>query len=150
MLEEFQKVALALSEINQTLKSQANEISELRNQVQKLIQVCTPKPICAVIEPDCGYEWMWVRVYLDSNTWSRIKSGEHVTFRGRGWIPDETEKPNPNDENFFWDHWEFNGGINKPMKVTMESPSGNGDDPEDYIAYQGPLLQEFVFEYDGD
>jgi hypothetical protein len=136
-VDDFQKISIALSEIIQTLQSQSNEILELRNQVQNLIEASTPSASCAVIEPDCGYEWMW----------ARIKSGEHVTLKGNGWIPHETQPPNPKDENFYWDYWEFNGGINKPMKLSMESPNDHFDDPEDLIAYEGPLLQEFVHEF---
>jgi len=146
-VDDFQKITTALREINRTLQSQSNEILELRNQVQNLIQANTPSSSYAVIEPDCGYEWMWARIQLDANTWARIKSGEHVTLKGKGWIPHETQTPNPKDENFYWDYWEFNGGINKPMKLSMESPNGHFDDPEDLIAYEGPLLQEFVHEF---
>ena len=149
-MNEFQKISLALNEINQSLKSQSIEIAELRNQVQKLIQVNTPTSKCAEIEPDCGYEWMWVRIQLDATTWSRIKSGEHLTVKGKGWIPDETATPDPKDESFYWDYWQFNGGINKPMKVTMESLTDHFDEPEDLIAYEGPLREEFIREFDQD
>jgi hypothetical protein len=100
-----------------------------------------------VIEPDCGYEWMWARIQLDADTWARIKSGEYVALKGKGWIPHETQTPNSKDENFYWDYWEFNGGINKPMKLSMECPNDHFDDPEDLIAYEGPLLQEFISEF---
>jgi hypothetical protein len=32
------------------------------------------------------------------------------------------------------------------MKLSMESPNDHFDDPEDLIAYEGPLLQEFIHE----
>ncbi len=143
-MDDFQKIATALLEINQTLKSQSNEILELRNQVQNLIQAKTPSSNCAVIEPDCGYEWMWARIQLDADTWSRIKSGERVTLKGKGSIPLETKTPNPNDENFYWDYWEFNGRINKPMKLSMENPDDHFDDPDDLIAYEGHIDPSFI------
>ena len=93
---------------------------------------------------------MWVRIQLDATTWSRIKSGEHLTVKGKGWIPDETATPDPKDESFYWDYWQFNGGINKPMKVTMESFTDHFDEPEDLIAYEGPLREEFIREFDQD
>jgi RES domain-containing protein len=61
-VDDFQKITTALREINRTLQSQSNEILELRNQVQNLIQANTPSSSYAVIEPDCGYEWMWARI----------------------------------------------------------------------------------------
>lgn len=98
------------------------EVGELRRQVQVLVQATTQPSKYAEIEPDCGYEWMWVRTKIDAATWSRIKSGEHVSIKGNGWIPDASKEPNPNDQDFHWDTWEFYGGINKPMKVFMDSP----------------------------
>jgi hypothetical protein len=46
------------------------------------------------------------------------------------------------------DTWEFYGGINKPMKVMMDSPVDEATDPEDRIAYEGLLLKELIMEFD--
>ena len=147
-MDDFQQIKLALQEINQTLLTQSMEISELRRQVQGLVQATTQTSKYAEIEPDCGYEWMWVHIKIDAATWSRIKSGDHVSIKGNGWIPDASKEPNPNDQDFHWDTWEFYGGINKPMKVMMDSPVDEATDPEDRIAYEGPLLKEFIMEFD--
>ena len=146
--EDSQQIKLALHAIHQTLLTQSTEISELRSQVQSLIQATSKPSTYAEIEPDCGYEWMWVRLKIDAATWSRIKSGEHISIKGKGWIPDSTKEPNPSHEDFHWDTWEFYGGINKPMKVLMDSPVDAATDPYDRIAYEGPLLKEFIMEFD--
>ena len=79
MLEGIEK---ALAQINQTLIQQSKDMSDLREQVTGLAQLNTPKPVAAVIEPDCGYEWMWLRIHLDAETWSRVKAGEHIKIKG--------------------------------------------------------------------
>jgi hypothetical protein len=73
-VDNFQQIKLALQEINQTLLTQSMEISELRRQVQGLVQATTQTSKYAEIEPDCGYEWMWVRIKIDAATWSKIKT----------------------------------------------------------------------------
>ena len=89
---------------------------------------------------------MWLVLRLDAETWSRIKAGEHLELRGRGWVPDQHAKPDPADENFYWDFWEFTGGLNKPMKITMISPHDDSLDIDDRTPYEGPLLKSFIQE----
>ena len=146
MSDLLRKIESTLDEINKQLISQSREISTLREQVN---QLTSNKTFSAFIEPECDYAWIGLHINVDASTWSRIKAGEFVSIKGIGWSLDTSDKPDPTDENFYWDHWEFNGGINKPMKVTMESPRGDDVDfvdQEDKIAYEGPLLQAFVFE----
>ena len=146
MSAELDHIKKSLTQIKATLELQTNEIKQLREQIQNLSQVSKPKSTGVVIDPDCGYEWMWLNLRLDAETWSRIKTGEHLELRGIGWIPDEHEKPDPANENFYWDYWEFNGGLNKPMRVTMVSPHDDSLDIDDRTAYEGPLLESFILE----
>lgn len=146
MKQELEGIEKALAQISQALTQQSKEISDLREQVSRLVELNTPKPVTAVIEPDCGYEWMWLRIHLDAETWSRVKAGEHIKIKGKGWVPVEDAIPDPSDELFYWDHWEFNGGIGKPLKIFMESPHEVFEDIEDTIAYDGPLLKMYVHE----
>ena len=148
MKQELEGIEKALAQINQTLIQQSKEMSDLREQVTRLVQLNTPKPVAAVIEPDCGYEWMWLSIHLDAETWSRVKAGEHIKIKGKGWVPVEDAIPDPADELFYWDHWEFNGGIGKPLKIFMESPHEVFEDIEDTTAYHGPLLKKYVHELD--
>ena len=146
MKKEFEGSEKALAQINQVLIQQSKEMSDLREQVTRLIQLNTPKPVAAVIEPDYGYEWMWLSIHLDAETWSRVKAGEHIKIKGNGWVPVEDAIPDPADELFYWDHWEFNGGIGKHMKIFMESPHEVFEDIEDTTAYDGILLKKYVRE----
>lgn len=146
MSSQLDRIEKALAQLNAALDSQSNQINELREQLQKLVSDSKPKSTGVVIDPDCGYEWMWLTLRLDAETWSRIKSGEHLELRGRGWVPDQHAKADPADENFYWDYWEFNGGVNKPMRVTMVSPHDDSLDIDDRTPYEGPLLMGFITE----
>jgi hypothetical protein len=144
--EELKNIEQALAQITTKLEQQSRAIDELREHVHLLAKASKPILKGVEIDPDCGYEWMWLTIRLDADTWARIKSGEHIELRGRGWVPDENVKPDPNDENFYWDYWEFNGGLDKPMRVTMVSPHDDTLDLDDRTAYEGPLLRKFIRE----
>jgi hypothetical protein len=146
MSKELHRIEKALDQMGVMLKRQSDDLQYLREQIQHIVQVMTPKPVPVVIDPECGYEWIGVHIRLDAQTWSRIKAGEHIKIKGKGWVPEEDFQPDPADELFHWDHWEFNGGIGKPMKITMESPHEEFMDLEDAVAYEGPLLSRYVHE----
>ena len=146
MSTELERIEKALAQINATLQRQSEELQYLREEIHKIAEITKTKPVPVVIDPECGYEWIGVHIRLDAETWSRIKAGEHIKIKGKGWVPDEDVEPDPADELYYWDNWEFNGGIGKPMKVTMESPHEVFDDIEDTIAYEGPLLLRYVHE----
>ena len=56
-------------------------------------------------------------------------------------------KPDPSDEMFCWDFWEFKGGIGKPMSVYMKSPHNDHDSE---FAYEGVLREEFIEEFEDE
>ena len=146
MSTDLQRIEKALAEISETLQRQSEDIRDLREQIKSLVQVATPAPVSVVIDPECGYEWFGVRIQLDAETWSKVKAGEHIKIRGKGWVPDQNVGIDEEDDLFHWDHWEFNGGISKPMKVTMICPHDEVEDLDDGIAYEGPLLRSFIEE----
>jgi hypothetical protein len=117
---------------------------ELRDDFKKIAQATKPSSTGVVIDPECGHEWIGLHLQLDSNTWARIKSGEEVLLKGRGWVPDQNVKPDPANKNFYWDYWEFNGGIDRPMRVEMVSPHDDSLEVHDCTAYEGLLLKRFV------
>ena len=90
---------------------------------------------------------MFVQIKLPAETWMRIKAGEHVKVAGNGWVPEEGVQPDPNDELFCWDSWEFKGGIGKPMSVYMKSPHNECDSE---FAYEGVLREEFIEEFEDE
>ena len=144
MPSELERIETALAQINATLDRQSKDIFELREDLKQLVQTSKPKPTEVVIDPECGYEWIGLQIQLDANTWSRIKSGEEVLLKGRGWVPDQNVKPDPADENFYWDYWKFSGGLDKPLRVEMVSPQDDSLDVDDCTAYEGLLLNRFV------
>ena len=146
MSTDLQRIEKALAEISETLQRQSEDIRDLCEQIKSLVQVATPAPVSVVIDPDCGYEWFGVRIQLDAETWSKVKAGKHIKIRGKGWVPDQNVGIDEEDDLFHWDHWEFNGGIGKPMKVTMICPHDEVEDLDDGIAYEGPLLRSFIEE----
>ena len=146
MSADLKRIEKTLAQISETLQRQSEDLRDLREQIKSLVLVATPAPVSVVIDPDCGYEWIGVHIRLDADTWSKIKAGEHIQIRGKGWVPDEDVGVDEEDDLFHWDHWEFNGGIGKPMKVTMICPHDEVEDLDDGIAYEGPLLRSFIQE----
>ena len=144
MSADLERIEKALAQIAETLERQSIDILEIRMGLKQVAQDSKPKFTKVVIDPDCGYEWIGLHIQIDVGTWSRIKSGEDVLLKGRGWVPDQNVKPDPEDKNFYWDYWEFNGGIDRPMRVEMVSPHDDTLDVDDCTAYEGPLLKRFV------
>jgi hypothetical protein len=136
-----------LTELLSLVQAQAKEISQIKELLSTLVEHTKPKPMGAYLFPDCGYEWMFVQIKLSAETWMRIKAGEHVKVAGQGWVPEEGVKPDPNDELFCWDFWEFKGGIGKPMTVYMKSPH---DEYSTGFAYEGLLLPDQFEEFQYD
>jgi len=134
-----------LNELLKIVEAQSQEIKQIKESLSALIEQAKPKRVGAYLFPDCGYEWMFVQIKLPAETWMRIKAGEHVKVAGNGWVPEEGVKPDPRDEMFCWDYWEFKGGIGKPMTVYMKSPHNEFDSE---FAYEGVLKQEFVEEFE--
>ncbi len=144
MSAELEKIGIVLAQITATLERQSKDILELREDLKQLVNDSKPKLTKVVIDPECGYEWIGLHIQLDVGTWSRIKSREEVLLKDRGWVPDQNVKPDPADKNFYWDYWEFNGGIDRPMRVEMVSPHDDTLDVDECTAYEGPLLKRFV------
>ena len=134
-----------LSDLIKIVEAQAKEIKQIKECLIELVERNKPKSMGAYLFPDCGYEWMFVQIKLPAETWMRIKAGEHVKVAGNGWVPEEGVKPDPSDEMFCWDFWEFKGGIGKPMTVFMKSPN---EEYEDAFAYEGPLRDDFIQEFE--
>lgn len=109
-----------LKRLIELVEAQTREIKALREEVRALKPPEPPLPR-ARIEPDTGYEYMGLCLYLDARTWAAIKKGAHVTVKGQGYSGYEV-RPDPDDPDFGWDYWEFFGGIGRRLRVTMRSP----------------------------
>ena len=145
MKDQTVSIDKQLNELLKIVEAQSLEIKQIKECLSELIEQTKPKRMGAYLFPDCGYEWMFVQIKLSAEIWMRIKAGEHVKVAGNGWVPEEGVKPDPSDEMFCWDFWEFKGGIGKPMTVYMKSPHNEYDSE---FAYEGPLRDDFIQEFE--
>ena len=145
MKDQQSDISKKLCELIELVKAQSTDLKAIKEQLTHLTEQTKPKRMGAYLFPDCGYEWMFVQIKLPAETWMRIKAGEHVKVEGNGWVPEEGVKPDPNDELFCWDFWEFKGGIGKPMTVYMKSPHNEYDSE---FAYEGVLREEYIQEFE--
>ena len=145
MKDQTSSINQQLTALTKLVKAQANEIKQIKECLSALIEQTKPMRMGAYLFPDCGYEWMFVQIKLSAEIWMRIKAGEHLKVEGKGWVPEEGVKPDPSDEMFCWDFWEFKGGIGQPMTVYMKSPHNEYDSE---FAYEGPLRDDFIQEFE--
>jgi hypothetical protein len=147
MKDQTSDINKKFAELSKILKEQSEEIKQIKNSLSALIEQTKPKRMGAYLFPGCGYEWMFVQIKLPAEIWMRIKAGEHVKVEGKGWVPEEGVKPDPSNELFCWDFWEFQGGVSKPMSVYMKSPHNECDSE---FAYEGVLREEFIEEFEDE
>jgi len=145
MKDQTSSIEKKLNKLIKIVEAQSQEIKLIKESLSALSEQTKPKRMGAYLFPDCGYEWMFVQIKVPAETWMRIKAGEHIKVAGNGWVPEEGVKPDPNDELFCWDFWEFKGGIGKPMTVYMKSPHNEYDSE---FAYEGVLREEYIQEFE--
>lgn len=145
MKDQTSSIEKKLNKLIKIVEAQSQEIKLIKESLNALSEQTKPKRMGAYLFPDCGYEWMFVQIKVPAETWMRIKAGEHIKVAGNGWVPEEGVKPDPSDEMFCWDFWEFKGGIGKPMTVFIKSPN---EEYEDAFAYEGPLRDDFIQEFE--
>lgn len=120
----------------------------LKNQVEleqikaTLINKAKPDPIGAYIHIGTSYEWGTPTVRISPANWKKIKAGTHLRIRGQGWRFNDYFDEVSEDQYFKWDYWEFKGGIDKPLTVTMRDKE-YGDE----IVYNGDLHSSMVEEF---
>jgi len=127
------------------VEAQGKEIQALRQEVRAL-KGKDPTPRRARIEPDMGWEYIGLRLDLDAETWLAIKNGAHVTVKGQGYA-DDKQRLDPNDPDIVWDYWEFSGGIEHRLRVSLASSyATEGDDDIEEI-YDDVLSRGDIEEY---
>ena len=73
------------------------------------------KSVGATIYVEWGYELH--SITLTSRNWGRIKSGKPLRIRGKGYLY---------EAEFFWDYWNFEGGMTGELVVEYGNGSGTG------------------------
>ena len=71
--------------------------------------------------------------------WSGTKN---QVSSGQGWRFNDYFDEVSDDQFFKWDYWEFNGGIGKPLIVTMRDKQ-YGDE----VVYNGELYSSMIEEF---
>jgi hypothetical protein len=60
-----------------------------------------------------GDDTVTVDLSVSRRNWAKISRGESLTIRGKGYHY---------DGEFFWDYWDFSGGIDGRLEVRYGSP----------------------------
>jgi hypothetical protein len=75
-----------------------------------------PRQSVAHLSVGWGYD-VKVDLQVSQRNWSKISKGKKVTIRGKGYYY---------EGEFFWDYWDFSGGIDGELEVRSGSPK-DGD-----------------------
>ena len=116
--------------------------AELEQIKSILVNKAKPVPIGAYVHIGTSYEWGTPTIRISPANWKKIKSGVHVKIRGQGWRFNDYFDEVSDDQFFKWDYWEFNGGIGKPLIVTMRDKH-YGDE----VVYKGELNSSMIEEF---
>jgi len=119
------------------LKNQI-EIDKLKKQ---LLYKSKPLPIGAFVSTDNSYEWGLPTIRISPSNWKKIKSGKTLKLRGQGWRFNDYFDEVSDDQFFHWDYWDFQGGINKPLIVTMVSKDSSE------VVYNSLLYPSMIKEF---
>ncbi len=76
-----------------------------------------PQPVNygAIISVEWGYELHSIK--LSARDWALVKSGEGLSKRGKGYYY---------EAQFFWDYWNFGGGLSGSLYVDYGNDGANG------------------------
>jgi hypothetical protein len=68
--------------------------------------------VAARFQASWGYD-VHVELKLTHDDWAKVLAGESVSLRGDGY---------EYEGDFFWDYWDFSGGLTGELVVTYDSP----------------------------
>lgn len=74
-----------------------------------------------------------VELLVSKRNWSKIIRGEKVTIRGRGYSY---------DGEFFWDYWDFSGGVDGELIVRYGCPKDGDYSGQGFIGTTREALVE--------
>jgi hypothetical protein len=131
-----------------------NEVRQLKNLLIKnqlelqqiksiLVNEAKPAPVGAYVHIGTSYEWGTPTIRISASNWKKIKAGGHLKIRGQGWRFNEYIDENSDKQFFKWDYWEFQGGIDKPLIVTMRDKKLGEE-----IIYDGELYSSMIEEFE--
>ena len=82
-----------------------------------------PNKSAAHLIASWGYE-IDVELYVPEDDWTRILNGEKITIRGDGYAY---------EGQFYWDYWDFSGGLNGELRIRYGSPDEEDDSAEGFV-----------------
>lgn len=142
MSADSQKIEKLLKEIAELKKIVLKNQLELKVIKLHLFKTAKPLPVGAYVHIGTSYEWGTPTIRISPANWKKIKSGAHLKIRGQGWRFNDYFDEVSDDQFFKWDYWEFNGGIGKPLIVTMRDKQ-YGDE----VVYNGELYSSMIEEF---
>jgi hypothetical protein len=74
-----------------------------------------------------------VELAVSHMNWAKIVRGDAVTIRGKGYRY---------EGNFFWDYWDFSGGLDGQLVVRYGSPKDRGYSGEGFVGTPREALVE--------
>jgi hypothetical protein len=142
MSVETNKIEKLFKEITELKKLVLKNQVELKAIKVHLFEKAKPLPVGAYVHIAPSYEWGSPTIKISPTKWKKIKSGKHLKIRGQGWRFNDYFDEVSDDQFFKWDYWEFNGGIGKPLIVTMRDKQ-YGDE----VVYNGELYSSMIEEF---
>jgi hypothetical protein len=91
-----------------------------------------PKESAAHLSVSWGYD-VDVELHVSKCNWKKIMKGQNVTIRGKGYYY---------EGEFFWDYWDFSGGIDGELRVRYGSPRVGDYSGEGFIGTMREAMVE--------
>jgi len=91
-----------------------------------------PRQSAVHLSVSWGYD-VDVELRISKRNWAKIIRGEQVTIRGKGYHY---------EGEFFWDYWDFSGGIDGELRVRYGSPKDGDYSGEGFISSLREALVE--------
>jgi len=112
---EMVELKAMMGELLELARAQQSELKKLRIALTPK----RPKPTYAVLKtPMYSYEYGEVSTTVSARDWARIKRGEALSLRGQG--SRAGDPMDESDDDMTWDYWQFSGGLDGRLVVTMK------------------------------
>jgi hypothetical protein len=91
-----------------------------------------PREPVAHLSVSWGYDER-VDLQVWQRNWSKISKGRKVTIRGKAYYY---------EGEFFWDYWDFSGGIDRRLEVRYSSPKDGAYSGQGFVGSMREALVE--------
>jgi hypothetical protein len=129
---QLAQIAMLLRELKSELQVVSADIVVLKEHV---LEEKKPARKYAVITLPFTYEFGEPAITLTEEDWIRVKSGETVQILGKGQMIE--------GDFFYWDRWEFSGGMGGVVKLDMKFEENGEFEAELEEKLTAELIEEF-------